>query len=192
MIIDSTYFILKVNLPQVGTTDGLADINQFIAQYEPEYLQKVLGYDLWKAFTEGIAGSGEPDARWLSLLEGAEFTYQSRNYKWPGFEAKPSPISQYIYYMHQEDGALDTVLAGTSTGNTENATRVAPAPKMIDAWNKMVELNILLWNFLYANKETYPEWKHGGYYPQWYWPQYFSYGYCHKNEMFNLKNSHDL
>lgn len=190
MIIDSTYFIRKINLPQVGTSDGLSDVNSFIEDYEPEYLRKILGYDLWKAFTDGIAGSGEPDARWSALLDGAEFSYNSRSYKWTGFTAKPSPISQYIYYMYLENGATDTVLAGTSTGNTDNATRTAPVMKMVDAWNKMVELNILLWNYLQANKSTYPEWKHEGYYPTWYWPDYI--GYCHRNELFNRKNSLDL
>lgn len=190
MIIDYSYFIGKINLPQTGTTDGRTDVEGFIQTHEPEYLQKVLGYDLWKAFTDGIAGSGAVDDRWNKLLQGAEFTYNSRNSVWPGFEAKPSPISQYVYYRQQEDAASDTVLAGTSTGATDNATRVSPLPKMIDAWNKMVELNILLWNFLYANKALYPEWKNEGYYPTWYWPD--SVGYCHRNELFNRKNSLDL
>ena len=190
MIIDDTYFIRKINLPQTGSTDGRAEVQGFIDTYEPEYLQKVLGYPLWKAFTDGIAGSGEPDARWLTLLDGAEFTYNSSTIKWPGFTAKPSPISQYIYYQEAEDRAKDTVLVGTSTGSTDNATRVSPASKMIDAWNVMTGLNVLLWNFLNANKSTYPEWKPTGYYNTWYWPDQI--GYCHRNELFNRKNALDL
>lgn len=190
MIIDYTYFIGKINLPQTGNTDGRADVTGFIETYEPEYLQKVLGYDLWKAFTDGIEGSGEPDSRWLNLLNGGTFIYNGQTNIWPGFEAKPSPISQYVYYRNQEDGASDTVLTGTSIGKTDNAIRVSPVSKMIDAWNKMVELNILLWNYLYKNRTLYPEWKPEGYYDTWYWPD--TIGYCHRNELFNRKNSLDL
>lgn len=57
-IIDYTYFFGKLNLPQTGNTTGLTLINQFIGIYETEYLKKALGYDLWKAFIAGIAGTG--------------------------------------------------------------------------------------------------------------------------------------
>lgn len=57
-IIDYTYFFGKLNLPQSGNTEGRTLITQFIDIYEPEYLKKALGYDLWKAFSEGIAGTG--------------------------------------------------------------------------------------------------------------------------------------
>lgn len=187
-IVDDTFFTGKINLPQVGNSDGLANVTQFIDTYEPEYLKKVLGYDLWKAFTEGIEGSGTPDQRWLDLLQGKEFQYQSKPYNWAGFENKPSPISQYVYYQVLEDSASDTVLVGQSTGKTENAIRTSPVSKMIAAWNEMVELNIMLWNFLYVNKATYPEWDVS--YPYWYWPYYG--GIIHQNEIFNLKNSLDL
>ena len=190
MIIDYSYFIGKINLPQTGNTDGRTEVEGFIEIYEPEYLKKALGYDLWKAFTDGITGSGTPDDRWVSLLEGAEFTYNGQKNYWPGFEAKPSPISQYVYYRNQEDAAEDTTLTGTSTGKTENATRVSPSPKMIAAWNKMVELNVLLWNYIYANRSLYPEWSTTGYYDTWYWPDQV--GHCHRNELYTLKNSLDL
>lgn len=193
-IIDYTFFTGKINLPQVGNTDGRDSVTGFIDTYETEYLKKVLGYDLWKAFTDGIAGSGTPDQRWVDLIQGKEFEYNSKTYKWTGFENKPSPISQYVYYQIQQDSAIDTTLVGQSTAAVENATRTSPVTKMIQAWNDMAEMNIALWNFLYVNRTTYPEWDDfflwwtpdGG----WYWPYYG--GYCHKNEIFNLKNSLDL
>jgi hypothetical protein len=84
MIIDPTYFTGKINLPQRGNSDGLVLLQQFIDQYEPEFLQETLGYDLWKAFMTGLQ---EPviDAKWISLLNGAEYTHNNRTSKWIGF-----------------------------------------------------------------------------------------------------------
>lgn len=185
-IIDYTFFTGKTNLPQVGNTDGRDSVEAFITTYEHEYLKLALGYDLWKAFTDGIAGSGVADQRWVDLLQGKEFVYSGKNYKWGGFENKPSPISQYVYYQIQQDTAIDTTLIGQSIAAAENATRVNPISKMIQAWNDMVQLNVVLWNFLYANRAVYPEWDL--YYCRW--PLH--YGYYRKNEIFNLKNSFDL
>lgn len=194
MLIDYSYFVGKINLPQTGNTDGRADVEAFIADYEPEYLQKVLGYSLWKAFTDGIDGSGAVDQRWTDLLDGADFSYDGKTWRWPGFVPKPSPVAQYVYYQFLENGASDTVPAGTATGKAENATRVSPSAKMLTAWNEMIKSNVLLWNFLNANKATYPEWTADGYSFGWYW-----YGYSwwdnhteHRNELFTRKNSLDL
>jgi hypothetical protein len=160
-IIDHTYFYGKLSLPQTNNTEGRSIVDQFITTYEPEYLQKALGYDLWKAFTTGIEGSGEPDQRWKDLLEGKEITYQNRTYKWTGFEntEKKSPIACYVYYKYMEDKASDNTLVGTVVQNVDNNTRVNSLRKMVDAWNSMVDMNNTLWLFLYQNKADYPEWK---------------------------------
>lgn len=158
MIIDTSYFVGKINLPQTGNTEGAETVNQFIGNYEPDYLKRVLGYSLWKAFTDGIAGSGVVDQRWTDLLEGKEFTIGAYTLAWPGFEAKPSPISQYVYYQYVRDLASSMSQVGNTSPQTANADRVNSLNKMVDAWNEMVELNYFLAGFLQANKTIYPEW----------------------------------
>jgi hypothetical protein len=160
MIIDPSYFIIKVNLPQSGNTEGNADIQAFIDIYETEYLQKFLGYELWKAFTEGIEGSGVPDQRWTDLLQGREFAYGGRTYKWTGFEnaEKISPIANYVYYQFIDDNAEQTTLVGMVAPATDNATRSNPMQKLVSARNRMVDMNTTLRNFLEANRDVYPEW----------------------------------
>lgn len=93
MIIDYTYFYGKLRLPQTGNTEGRTIVEQFIVDYEAEFLKKVLGYELWKAFVEGIEGSGTPDQRWIDLLEGAEYVYHSRTNRWVGFAAGQDAIN---------------------------------------------------------------------------------------------------
>lgn len=172
MIIDYTKFTGKLTLPQTGNSDGLALVNEFIDTYEPEYLQNVLGYDLWKAFDEGTQGSGTPDQRWIDLLEGKEFDYCGTTLKLIGFNN--APIQNYVYYQFLDNEASNTTLTGGSTPASENAKRVNSIDKMVDAWNRMVTYNEILWKFLQKYEDVYPEWKK-----------------C-TSELFRRKNSLDL
>lgn len=286
MIIDYTYFRGKLNLPQTGNTDGRSLVTQFILNYEDEYLKRVLGYDLWKVFMEGIEGSGQPDQRWVDLLEGAEFIYNSKNYKWGGFAAgqdaidvnpsnqvtlvvdgsgpydppagnsfelppsfvgtlfiierrgtgqlradeysvngstvtlnplqtgetlfltkgaltgsplsngqdKFSPITNYVYYKFMEDKATDNTLVGTAVQNVDNNSRVNAVSKMISAWNTMVDQNKLLWMFLKANSDTYPEWQQVNWaYNWWDWSWWADENNCWMlSELYRKKNSFDI
>lgn len=180
-IIDYTYFVKKLNLPQTGDTLGRQNIESFIETYEPLYLKKILGYELSKLFMEGIQGSGDPDQRWIDLLEGKEFTYYGKLNKWMGFSNTDllSPIANFIYYQFMEESAYDVALVGTSAGDVENATRVSGISKMIDAWNEMSSMNRTLAKFLNANKSIYPEWEG-------------MYQYDVLNELYKFKNSFDL
>ena len=190
MIIDHTYFTQKLSLPQRGNTEGQELIADFIEQYEEEYLKCALGYDLWKAFSDGIAGSGAVDQRWTDLLDGLEFTYLSRNYNWDGFAtAKKTPIANYVYYKWMEDQAEHNTLVGTAIQNADNNSRVNAVTKMVDAWNRMVDMNRTLWMFLKANADTYPEWVDESY-PYWPWWNEVD-PYC-KCGLFVKKNSLDL
>lgn len=161
MIIDYTYFFGKLRLPQSGNNEGRDEIDEYIETYEVEYLKKVLGYDLWKVFSAGIEGSGDPDQRWKDLLDGKEYSQHDITYKWSGFdpadESKLTPIANYTFYRYNESKASDVTLAGTSTGAVDNNTRVAPMQKMVEAWNAMVDINYLLYGFLMKNLDVYPE-----------------------------------
>lgn len=284
MIIDHTYFIGKLNLPQAGNTEGVTLIESFIQVYEPEYLTKVLGIDLYKAFIAGLQEDPIPD-KWLNLLVGAEFQYKSHTHKWDGFAPlsegsslnvdetnkielivdgpgpfdpvdgddtltlppsfvgvpftielrgtgdlrgttspeyvvagnlltllggqtwnsgatiflkkgtsifientttiKRSPIANYVYYKFLEDDAQTTTLVGQASAATENATRVNPVPKMIAAWNDMVQMDKELYRFLRTNNSIYPEWHLNDHWFWWDWNNY-------NTEVNSFKNSFDL
>lgn len=288
MIIDHTYFIGKLNLPQTGNTEGVALVEDFIKRYEPEYLERVLGLNLYKAFIAGLQEDPIPD-RWLDLLTGVDFTYKNHLHHWNGFaplsegsilnvdEAnkielivdgpgefdpvdgsdeltlppsfvgvpftielrgtgdlrgttspeytvagnlltlisqtwnsgatiflkkgtsifientttiKRSPIANYVYYKFLEDDAQTTTLVGQASTYTENATRVNPVPKMIDAWNDMIKMNRELNRFLMTNKTVYPEWQQP---PSWgWWGNWAFNGWPGNNEINGFKNSFDL
>lgn len=188
MIIDSTYFTEKLSLPQRGNTEGAEIIEGFIDTYETEYLKKALGYDLWKAFTDGIEGSGVPDQRWVDLLDGKEFTYLNNNNKWEGFQTlKKTPIANYVFYQYM--GTPLNSLLSTVVQNVDNNSKISPTPLMIQVWNSMVDMNKVLWQFLKANTATYPEWVEINWSWDW-WNETDS--SWNTSEIFKKKNSFDL
>jgi len=160
MLIDSTYFTNKRNLPQTGNTEGLADVDAFIEEYEPQYLQCVLGYNLWQLFDAATSGSGLPaEDRYLALLNGGTFTQNGCTYRWPGFMARPSPIAYFVYYQYVDNKVTDFALTGMVVSETDNNRRVASVDRLVDSWNRMCDLNNLLKGYMTANASIYPEWQ---------------------------------
>lgn len=164
MYIDTSYFVRKLNLPQTGNTEGAQEVESFIDQYEPEYLNCVLGLGLYRAFLQGTEGSGTPAQRWADLLHGADFTYRGCLYRWPGFTPlapapKISPIAYYVFYQYVNNKVTDFHLVGEIASDTDNNRNTSPTDRLVDTWNRLVDLNRLLYQFLKVNKAVYPEWQ---------------------------------
>lgn len=110
MIIDYSYFIGKLNLPQRTSEDGQADIARFIQQYELEYLRAALGFDLRKAFLLGLQEDPIPQ-RWLDLLNGADYTFKGKNDNWPGF----APLSNGSTVSVDTENTYKVTIAAEAT-----------------------------------------------------------------------------
>lgn len=90
MLIDKSYFDSeKRNIPNTDQPDVLSLLNNLIAVREREYLIGALGYDLFKAFTAGIAALN-PAQKYLDILLGIEFTaWNGRLKRWDGLISIP-------------------------------------------------------------------------------------------------------
>lgn len=173
-LIDYSYFIRKLSLSQANDTTGRSIITEFIYQYESEFLKKALCYELWKAFSDGIAGSGSAEERFEDLINGKEFEIGDKKYYWNGFkptEGKKTPIANYVFYKFMEDKHSDNTNIGIVQSKAANAEVVPYQKKMYDAWNEMAVMMIDLKLFLDFNTEIYPEWK-----------------YCSCSEVYRTKN----
>lgn len=259
MLIDYTYFFGDCSIGQLSESSVQGKINWFIDQYEPEYLQGVLGYETYKAFMSGLVTAPVPQI-WLDLLNGKEYNdIIGRRRRWRGLiqlsgnnvavvngsrpvavvvgrgsdefdptadssttiippefvgsnfifmqrsfgpfrndeysvngnvltmlngwkfsngdtyfyfnegqftvdsggssdPFKISPIAYYVYYQYQSSEASKTGGTGEGIINTQNSTPVSPSYKMAKAFNKMVHINMELFDFLYSNKDVYPDW----------------------------------
>lgn len=105
--------------------------------------------------------------------------------KWEGLRnqaKKISLIAYFVYYHYRNETESFNSGAGQVKSLTVNSTKANITPKLVYSWNKMIELygeipknlskdyfinidnyehyNIMpsAYNFLLANKDTYPEW----------------------------------
>lgn len=93
--IDASYFVGELSIPNSDEIPVLERINLFIQKYEPVFLQKLMGYPLYKAFVTGInvTAPATPDIRWLNILYGSEYTdRQGQLAKWKGLIVTDNPI----------------------------------------------------------------------------------------------------
>jgi hypothetical protein len=138
-IIDSSYLIGEILI--TNKTQLAAVLQTAIDQYEPEILKSLLGYSEYKKMI--ATPNDEP---YKSLIEGAEFemTFDgiTQTLKWEGLKnsIKISLISYYVYYRYQESEYIKPGAVGTNKPQAENAKIVSPYPKMVTAWNNMINL----------------------------------------------------
>jgi hypothetical protein len=166
-LIDKSYFVGDINIPDTGNAKVLERLNFFIGKHEPEFLKQVLGYSLWKAYTAGIAVTPTPAQKWLDLRDGVEYTVGDVVYFYSGLRTVvmpanspapavyKSPIANYIYYWWKRS---DTK-AKPDDAEQQQAFFNERNQSMIRAWNEMAEWVNGAIHFLNNNNETYSEWQ---------------------------------
>lgn len=164
MLIDTSYFFGDCAIGQLSEQSVQDKVTWFISQYEPEILTALLGYETYKAFTDGLKVT-PIDPKWTNLQDGVEYTdIAGITKKWRGLKTvngtfKESLIAYYVYYKIRKQDATNTSGAGTETEvQSQNSTPVTPAAKMVKAWNRMVVINRELFDFMYAKQSDYPDW----------------------------------
>lgn len=118
---DASYYVGDLTIPNGGKTEIAQRITWFIQKYEPVFLQKLLGYPLYKAFVAGmsVTAPATPDQRFLNILYGCEYT-DLNGYlrKWKGLILTDSPI--YNLAGGQVYKPPVYITAGTTAGFTPN------------------------------------------------------------------------
>jgi hypothetical protein len=135
-IIDKTYFVGELNIPDTGDPAVEERLNFFIAKYEVEFLRKIFGQALYNAYVAGIAVTPTPDPIWTDLRDGKEYIVNSNNYKWFGLRnetTKQSPIANYVYYWWLRS---DTK-AKPDNAEDQRAYYEQRNQSMVRAWNEM-------------------------------------------------------
>lgn len=120
--IDASYFVAELNIPNSGDLPVSERITWFIEKYEPEFLQKLMGYPLYKAFVAGmnVALPATPPQRLLDLLYGKEYAdFQGYIQKWKGLIVTDSPVFNISGSLVYKKPLYLT--AGVTIGLTPNA-----------------------------------------------------------------------
>lgn len=156
-LIGQTYFQKRlISIPQLSDAANLKRLTDYIEMHENDYLDDVLGYEMRKAFLDGI-GDGD---KWDNLLNGVEFTdLEGRLQKWTGFNntIKESPIAYYVYFYKVKECNIILSTTGNVKTKNENSDRITGLVNLVDCWNYMVKYNLTLKSYLESNSTIYPE-----------------------------------
>lgn len=160
-LIDYTYFVGQINIPNVDKPATLQALDTFIAENENDTMCNLLGYELFKAFQTEIATQTQ---RMVDLRDGVEYSYGGRLYKWRGLKflqnnTKYSLLAYYIYFMYMQNKATNTSGTGENVATTENSVAHNSIDKQVYAHNQFVRHSADLYQFLNAKYNLYPEWQ---------------------------------
>jgi hypothetical protein len=104
MLIDKSYFVGDLDIPNTGDLPVSERLTWFIQKYEPDFLQKLLGYPLYKVFIAGlnVTAPAVPEQRFIDILYGKEYTdINGLLRKWKGLIVTDSPTLNlaggYVY-----------------------------------------------------------------------------------------------
>lgn len=160
-IINYTYFQGEINIAQLSQAGVAEDLDILIAKYEPKYLKTLLGLGFYNAFIAGIEPISGAEQRWLDLLYGVAYEYKDKDYEWMGLQndIEESVIANYVYCQYLTKEAQQTVGIGQVLPKAENSVNASPTPKIVRAWNEMVNWQHSLIHYLDTHKDVYPEWK---------------------------------
>jgi len=92
MFITKDSFFGEIEIGQRNDSSVKSSIDNFISQYEEEYLKGILGYQTKKQFIESLI-SENPEQKWLDLLNGCEFIKKDLSIeKFEGFVSSSDPV----------------------------------------------------------------------------------------------------
>lgn len=161
MLIDKAYFIGDNDIPNTDYEEVDSAVSRLISTRETEYLQLMLGITTAEEFRLGLLEDPIP-AEWLALKDGAPAyisLMNGRATKWNGLVGTSllSPIADYCYYWYLRSQVSQSAGVGEVETDNLNSTRVSSKRKQAETWNRMVEQNWILYDYLRCNQEAYPE-----------------------------------
>lgn len=156
-LIDVSYFVLEINIPNTEKAPIASKVNGFINKYENKILDIVLGYPLRKQFLDGYT-QPTPADKWVKLAEGADYTVNDKPTRWKGIvnkTDKESLIALYVYYWYMRDSHTTTTNSGERMNKVENSDATTSSWKLSRAWTELREWVTDLYSYLNANKDIY-------------------------------------
>lgn len=143
MIIDNTFFqdgLLRIEglaayaTPSPTNEAIIFNIESFIDQYEPEYMCKLLGEELYREYLQNRDGGSQIWNEFEAILI-------------QGDSLKRSPIANYVYFHMLRSYHTNATINGVRIDDDYGILK-SPERKMISAWNDMCKMNRKLFRWL--------------------------------------------
>lgn len=121
-LIDRTYFVGELNIPNTNQAAIGSAVDLFIEQYEDQFLNEVLGYTLSKALKAGL--QVVPVAqKWTDLIEGVEYTDLANKTRfWKGLVTQPPAVLNALDALNPIDVVVGRGQLYDPVSNTTSAT----------------------------------------------------------------------
>lgn len=134
-------------------------------------LKNALGYELFAELdsyiVNGVLDVNAPQ-KWLNLVNGCEFTLNSKTFKWQGLKytegtVKISLLADFVYYYFIENEAIKNTGVGLVNVNSKNAKNVSYNSTLTKHWNSFIlqyqgqlhEQKHMFFDFNYTNKTNF-------------------------------------
>lgn len=150
-IIDESYFIKELRIPNTNEIDVSDSADPFITWIDKEArqcLQLALGYKLFKELddniTDGVLDTDAPQ-KWLNLVNGKDYTKDSKEYNWKGLKFiegtfKGSLLAYYVYCKWLEFQLSYMSGMGETRGEAVNSMVANSTHRYVALWNTFVEM----------------------------------------------------
>lgn len=155
------HFIGEINIPINSASGPDAEaLELFIAKYEGKLLSGVLGYKLASTLLAAFNTDPQPTTGVLfDLWNGKDYIDKhGRENHWPGFiTIGQNLIANFIYCKWQADSNTFTTGNGEQKSKFTNSVNASPDAKTVRAWNEMVEMLLVMDDFICQNIADYPD-----------------------------------
>lgn len=157
---------------KVPNQDESPEFKDFIEDAETKILKSILGYTLWKEFTDAVDASEVPAApalaqKWIAIRDGNEYEYGDKTYKYQGLKDLLKPA---IYALWMPHGAYKW----SNVGMQQNLPRKDNTGADVSVGVDMLEFQVQYWNeyalkvkgyknafygFMIDNEDDYDAWE---------------------------------
>lgn len=148
MLVDSTFFIGKLFLPNISEPDVNnrlgEDLQTVIDTVEEKLLSAIFGREMWLDFKakfdnkESVPLSEE----YQRILDGYTYEIEGKKYFWKGLvnnDLKQSLIADLVYYEYKANTSSITTELGEASINLKAGEHVSNSYKMVQAFNSFIE-----------------------------------------------------
>lgn len=149
-IIDESYFIKELNIPNTVETDVSGAATPFEMWIDKEVrlcLQNALGSVLFSDFDNKVTNGTyqEGVTKWDNLVNGVTYTYNGESYKWKGLKFtegtfKGSLLAYYVYCKWLEFQLSQMSGMGEVRGEAVNSMSANSTYRYVNIWNTFVEM----------------------------------------------------
>lgn len=148
-ITDFTYYTGKKFIPNInnlnteiaGVPNSGNDLQLFIDKYERQLLIDFLNIDLYNELNTALDDLPNADVKWRNLVEGVEYTKDSKKYRFDGLRGneKDSLVAYYVFCKYLENDESYYSTTGTIKADAANSNNFTPTRKYQFSWYEFLE-----------------------------------------------------